>query len=169
MRLRCIASLSLFVILALSTATPGQAAEGQTDPSVESTTVHPSKPTDESVAQKVTDPTAYLRRFDLDTNFNSTNYDQLTYKVTPGVFTPLGDTIRLRIATPFYIDSPSDNRDLRLGDVFAALTWIPYKTNRYSPFLGMRVDFPTGDAAKGAGLGATTLTPTAGVVVYSLM
>lgn len=142
--------------LAVSATRPAaQEADSQADRSTGSKTVHPSERTDESVAEKVNDPTAYLRRVDLDTDFNWINYSQLSYKVTPGVLTPLGEWFRLRVATSFYIDSPSDKGNARLGDVFAGLTYIPFKTEQYSPFLGLRVDFPTGDAAKGAGLGVT--------------
>lgn len=129
----------------------------------------PSESVQNSSAQQVNDPTGYLRRFDLDTDFNWVNYDRLGYKITPGVFTPVGESLRLRIAAPFYVKSPGDNRDVRLGDVYTGITWIPYTTKHYAPFLGMRLELPTGEAAKGAGLGVTQITPAAGVVIYSLL
>jgi hypothetical protein len=124
---------------------------------------------EESSAQKVNDPTAYLRRADLDTDFNWIGYENFGYKLTPGYLTPLGETVRLRLATPFYVATPGDSQDVRLGDIFAGLTWIPYKTKHYSPFLGTRIEFPTGEAAKGAGLGVTQIVPAGGVVIYSFL
>ena len=97
---RRIVSLSIIGLLTMSVAPVAQAAEGQTNSSEGTHLAHPSERADESVAEKVNDPTAYLRRLDLDTDFNWINYSQLGYKVTPGVLTPLGERFRLRVAAP---------------------------------------------------------------------
>lgn len=161
--------LACFSLIPLLSLYPTNQVSGEPQNSHATPTETLHNAPEESTAQKVNDPTAYLRRVDLDTDFNWIGYDRFGYKMTPGYLTPLGETLRLRLATPFYVKTPGDTQDVRLGDVLAGLTWIPYKTEHYSPFLGMRIELPTGEAAKGAGLGVTQISPAGGVVINSLL
>lgn len=122
---------------------------------------------DESVAEQVNDPTSFLREARVDVTVeHGTGSDHTTLEWAPAVALPLSERLRFEAGIPMLVNGPNDRNDVELGDVYSSLAYIFASTHTANYFADVRVDFPTGNEPRGAGLNVTQWHAALGAVIY---
>lgn len=123
---------------------------------------------DESVAEQLNDPTAFLREARIDMAVeHGTGSDHTLLETTPTLAMPLSDRLRFEGGIPLLFNGPGDSGKLELGDIFASLSYIFYQSVDFGALAEVRADLPTGNESQGAGLGVTQAHASLGSVIYT--
>lgn len=123
---------------------------------------------DESVAQQLNDPTAFLREVRIDMVVeHGAGRDHTTLEWTPTLALPLSERLRFEGGIPLLFNGPDDTNDIELGDIFASVSYIFHQSQHFAALADFRVDLPTGDESSGAGLSVSQWHATLGSVIYS--
>ena len=123
---------------------------------------------DESVAEQVNDPTSFLREIGVDTSVeHGTGRNHTLVEWTPWLALPLGQRFRFQAGIPIIANGPEDRDDMELGDVYASLAYI-FASSRDANFLAdVRLDLPTGNELREAGLNVAQWHAALGSVIYT--
>lgn len=123
---------------------------------------------DESVAEQVNDPTSFLRETRLDVGVeHGSGSDHTTLEWTPALALPLSERLRFEAGIPLLVNGPNDRNDLEPGDVYGSVAYIFASTPTANYFTDFRIDLPTGNEPRGAGLSVTQWHAALGSVIYA--
>jgi hypothetical protein len=120
---------------------------------------------DESVAEQVNDPTAFLRELGSEVTVEHGHGPALV-EWTPWLVTPLAKRIRFEAGLPVVGHIVGDPDGMELGDAYAQLAYIFASTEDVNYLANLRLDFPTGNAERNAGEGVTQWHLALGSVIY---
>lgn len=123
---------------------------------------------DESVAEQVNDPTAFLRQVSLDTTVEHGGGDSaVTLEWMPTLAFPIGQRFRFEAGVPVLFNGSADPDEIEPGDVYASLSYIFFRSEDFAAFSEFRLDLPTGNERRGADLGVTQWHVSLGTSIYT--
>lgn len=123
---------------------------------------------DESVAQQINDPTSFLREIRLDTSIEHGSGSKHTLvEWTPALALPLSQRLRFETGVPMLSNGPRDRDEVELGDIYASCAYIFLESARFNALADFRIDLPTGNESREAGLNVTQWHAALGSVVYA--
>lgn len=123
---------------------------------------------DESVAEQVNDPTSFLREVGMDVGIEHGEGSKHTIiEWTPRLALPLTQRFRFEAGVPLFANGPGERDDMELGDIYASLAYIFASTRSANYLADVRVDLPTGNESRQAGLNVAQWHAALGSVVYA--
>lgn len=123
---------------------------------------------DESVAQQVNDPTAFLREIRMDTTIeHGAGSNHTIVEWIPTLSLPLSQRLRFEGGIPFVVNGPDDRDEVEPGDLYSSIAYVFSPHEEFSALLDFRIDLPTGNESRSAGLNITQWHATLGSVIYS--
>lgn len=125
---------------------------------------------DESVAEQVNDPTAFLRevRVDMAIEHGAGDHHTLVEWI-PTLEMPLSQRTRFEAGVPVLSNGPDDRDEFELGDIYLSGAYIFYQSAAFNGLVDFRIDLPTGNEQTVAGQGVTQWHASLGTVVYTFL
>lgn len=125
---------------------------------------------DESVAEQVNDPTAFLREVRVDMAIEHGEGDEHTLiEWIPTLEMPLSQRTRFEAGVPVLSNGPDDRDEFELGDIYLSGAYIFYQSAAFNGLVDLRIDLPTGNEQLVAGQGVTQWHASLGTVVYTFL